>query len=126
MTNNTVFDLDPAGFAFAGMTLLAGGTGVSGDHAQLCSDIRGNIFDASAVAFAGNAVYLDQISSDANHNLPGYAGSVVPGAGASAGIDSYLVTALNVMTNGGLPAFPGGVDASAAALVFTANGSTCP
>jgi hypothetical protein len=126
VTNNSVFDLDPAGFAFAGMTLMAGGTGVSGDHAQLCSDISGNTFDASAVAFAGNAVYFDQISSDANHNLPGYAGSVVPGPGASAGIDSYLVAALNVMTNGGFAPYPGGVDAGAAALVFTANGSTCP
>jgi hypothetical protein len=124
VTNNSIFDL--GGFVFAGMNLSAGGSG-AGDFSLLCADIRSNIIDSSGVAFT-QAVFFDQISTDANHNLPAYSGSPngeFNGGTASVDIASYLAAASNVMTNGAGAFFPGGVDAGFVDGV-TGSGTTCP
>jgi hypothetical protein len=116
-------------FAISGMYLLAGGSAASGDHAYLCADISRNIpIDASGATTGNNAIVFDQLSSDANHNLPGYGGSAdgeTLGGTASADIDSFLTgTKANTLVNGGAPAYPGGVNAGTVVGV-TGNGSDC-
>jgi len=126
VTNNAVEDLN--GFVATGLYLMAGGSAPAGDYAYLCADIRNNNpIDASGAASATNAVWFDQISSDANHNLPGYAGSpdgeLVAGT-ASADISVFL-TGSNTLTNGGAPQFPAGnVDAGFVEGV-TGSGTDC-
>jgi uncharacterized repeat protein (TIGR01451 family) len=108
-------------------TILGGGTGV--EIGTACLDIRNNTFDASSVAFAGNAVFLDQISSLANYNLPGYAGSPngeFMGGTASANIHTYLAGRGNVMVNGPFPGFPGGGVDAGLVVGVTGVGSGCP
>ena len=73
---------------------------------------------------------FDQISTSANHNLPGYTGSAqgefaAPPGTTSVNINTYLVGRGNSMTNGPFPAFGGGVDASLVDGV-TGTGTTCP
>ena len=130
VTNNQVFGL--GGFAFTGMNLLAGGSALSGDYALLCSDIRGNTIDSSSVA-ATQAVFFDQISADANHNLPGtpaYTGSpngefaAVIGT-ASVDIGNFLVAHGNTLISGAGAFFPIGVDAGVVQAV-TGTGTSCP
>ena len=128
VTNNSVFGL--GGFLFTGMNLAVGGSG-AGDFSLLCADIRNNIIDASGGTFATNAVFFDQISTVANHNLPGYAGSstgefaATPGT-ASADISTHLNSDGNILTNGVSPLFPlGSVDAGFVDGV-SGDGSGCP
>ena len=90
---------------------MVGGTVT--DTGTVNLDIRGNALDASGAPGAGNAVYMDQVSTFANYNLPGYTGS--PNGEfwgtASADIHTYLTGLGNTMTNGPFPSFSGGVDA---------------
>jgi hypothetical protein len=129
ISNNDVSGL--GGFALSAVYLLTGGSAGSGDFASVCADVQNNvIFDASGGPFAGNAVYFDQISTDANYNLPGYAGSANgefagPPGTASFDIDAYLVGRVNPMTNGPAAVFAGGVDAGLVTGV-TGAGTTCP
>lgn len=128
VTNNIISEL--TGFAYAGMSLLTGGSAPSGDHAMLCSNIQNNTINASGVAF-NQAVAFDQISTDARYNLPGYAGSpngeFAPTAGtASANIGSFLTASGgNTLINGAGAFFPGGVDA-AVVVGVTGVGISCP
>jgi uncharacterized repeat protein (TIGR01451 family) len=111
ITNNTIREM--TGFVLAGMYYLVGGG--AGDTSTLCADIRGNTVDAGGVSFA-SAVFFDQISGSANHNLPGYAGSPhgefgSPSTGtASVDIESYLNGLGNWLTAGASAFFV--VDAS--------------
>jgi len=114
--NNSVTLSDNAinNFAFSALYTMVGGTVT--DTGTVNFDIEGNVFNASGAPGAGNAVYMDQISTLANYNLPGYTGSVngefaaTPGT-ASADIHTYLTGLGNTMTNGPFSFFPGGVDA---------------
>ncbi|MEA3048564.1 MAG: hypothetical protein QOG84_400 [Sphingomonadales bacterium] len=95
---------------------LVGGTDVSGDFARLGLDMHDNTFDASGAVNGDNAVFLDQVSSDAHYYFPGYTGDsdgeFTLGAGnASADLDQFFSDNGNDMTNGGGAFFPGGVDA---------------
>ncbi len=132
LTNNNVALSSDAlsNFALAAAYLLFGGAGT--ETGTACLDIRDNVLDASAAPFAGNAVFMDQISTVGQHNLPAYVGS---GNGefafscatgtASAGISTYLAGRGNTMTNGPFPLFGGGVDASIVCGV-TGTGAGCP
>ncbi|MFK7972215.1 MAG: beta strand repeat-containing protein [Bacteroidia bacterium] len=130
INGNTVNEL--GGFAFAALALSAGGSAVSGDFSSMCSNVNGNTLNASgASAGGGNAIYVEQISSDARHNFPAYSGSgngefAACGAGtASAGLNTYMAGRTNTMTNGGFPLIAGGVDATVVCSV-TGSGTTCP
>jgi hypothetical protein len=75
-----------------------------------------NTFDASGAVNGDNAVFLDQVSSDAQYYFPGYTGDgdgeFTLGAGnASADLDTFFTANGNDMTNGGGAFFGGGVDA---------------
>ena len=97
-------------FAFSALYTMVGGTVT--DTGTVNLDIRGNALDASGAPGAGNAVYMDQVSTSANYNLPGYTGSAngeFIGGTASADIHTYLTGLGNTMTNGPFPSFPGGV-----------------
>jgi VCBS repeat-containing protein len=111
LTGNTVEELGE--FAFAAFYAIVGGGAGSGDFAQLGLDLDGNTLDASGALFGGNAVYLDQISTDAHYYVPGYAGSPdgeFLGGTASADLDAFW-SGSNTFINGAFPSFPGGVDA---------------
>jgi hypothetical protein len=101
-------------FSIAALYALLGGMGTETGTVNL--DIRGNVLTASGAPSAANAVIMDQISTFANYNLPGYTGSpngefaASPGT-ASVNIDTYLLSRGNTMFNGPFPSFPGGVDA---------------
>jgi VCBS repeat-containing protein len=119
LTDNIVEELGE--FAFAGLYAIVGGGAASGDFAQLGLDLDGNTIDASGALFGGNAVYLDQISTDAHYYVPGYAGSPdgeFLGGTASADLDAYW-SGGNSFFNGAFPTFPGGVDAG---LIMGATG----
>jgi VCBS repeat-containing protein len=112
-------------FAFAALYALVGSTSFSGDFAQLGIDLTDNVFDLSDADFGGNAVYLDQLSGDANYYFPGYAGSgdgEYQGGTASADLDAFWTdgTHNNTFINGAFPGFPGGVDAG---IILGANGN---
>ncbi len=99
-------------FAFSALYAMVGG-GIT-DTGTLNLDIRGNALDASGAPWAVNAVFMDQISTSANYNLPGYTGSPNGewmGGTASVDIDTYLSGRGNTMVNGPFPMFSGGVDA---------------
>jgi VCBS repeat-containing protein len=101
-------------FAFAGLLAQVGGSALSGDFAELGLDLDNNVIDASGADYGGNAVYLQQVSSDAHFYFPGYAGSPdgeYLGGSASADLDAFFTANGNVLTNGGGASFPGGVDA---------------
>ena len=131
MTDNVVNGL--SGFATNAVNALVGGSALSGDFSYLCTDKHGNTFDASAAPFGGNAILYDQISEDAQHNVPDHPGSgngefafqCAPGT-ASADLHTHQSGVQgNTLINGPFPSHPGGVDAS---LVcgLTGSGSTCP
>jgi hypothetical protein len=92
---------------------LVGGTGT--DFAELGLEMDDNVFDASNALL--NAVYLDQVSTDAHYYFPGYTGSAqgefaTPSGTASTDLGAYLAGRGNVMTDGAFATFPGtGVDA---------------
>jgi len=128
VTNNHVADM--GGFSIAALTALFGGNNT--ETGTLCLDVRNNTFDASGGPSTANAVYLDQISTLGQYNLPGYVGSgngefATCGAGtASVDIDVLLNSNGNTMTNGAFPLFPAiGTDASIVCGV-TGSGTTCP
>lgn len=130
ISNNDISRMD--GFALSALKLTVGGSAASGDFANLCTDISGNTLDASDPVdgnFAGNAVFYDQISTDARHNIPGYTGSAngeFNGGTASTDIDAHLNTDSNTLVNGSFPLYPGiGVDASTV-LNVTNSGTSCP
>ncbi len=140
VTSNNVSGM--GGFGLSAAYFVVGGSAQCGDFALLCSNVSNNTFDNSAAPFGSNAVSYDQVSIDATHNLPAYAGSangefppgmtmVCPacagGAGtASVNISTYLVGKGNTMTNGPFPGIAGSfVDASLACGV-TGSGMTCP
>jgi VCBS repeat-containing protein len=112
--NNIVDQLGE--FAFTAFYAMVGGSALSGDFAQLGLDMSDNIFDASDALFGANAVYLDQLSTDAHYYFPGYAGSPDgEGYGGTASVDLsvFLTLAGNVMVNGAFATYPAiGVDAS--------------
>ena len=111
LTDNVVEELGE--FAFAALYAVVGGAAGSGDFAQLGLDLSGNTFDASGALFGGNAVYLDQISTDAHYYVPGYAGSPDGewlGGSASVDLDAFWSPG-NTFINGAFPSWPGGVDA---------------
>jgi hypothetical protein len=132
VTNNQVFGL--GGFAFAGMNVSVGGSALAGDFSKLCSDIRDNSINSSGVAFS-QAVFFDQISAHANHNLagsPAYTGSpngeFAPVIGtASVDIGNFLVgpVQFNNLISGAGAFFPIGVDAGVVQGV-TGTGTSCP
>ncbi|HEX8380179.1 MAG TPA: Ig-like domain-containing protein, partial [Allosphingosinicella sp.] len=100
--------------AFAGILAQVGGSALSGDFAELGLDLDDNVVDASGADYGGNAIYLQQVSSDAHFYFPGYSGSAdgeYVGGSASADLDAFFTANGNVLTNGGYPSFPGGVDA---------------
>jgi len=116
ITNNSVTLSNSASnnSAFAALYTMVGGTVTDIGTANF--DIGGNVFNASGAPWAYNAVYMDQISTSANYNLPGYTGSsngefAAPAGTASADIHTYLTGLGNTMTNGSFSFFPGGVDA---------------
>ncbi|HEX8480997.1 MAG TPA: Ig-like domain-containing protein [Allosphingosinicella sp.] len=101
-------------FAFAGLLAQVGGSALSGDFAELGLDLDNNVIDASGADYGGNAIYLQQVSSDAHFYFPGYSGSAdgeYLGGSASEDLDVFLTANGNLLTNGGFPSFPGGVDA---------------
>ena len=118
--NNTVSQLGD-GTSF-GLYSVVGGTALSGDFAKLGLSLTNNHIDASGATFGGNAIFLEQVSSDAHYYFPGYTGSADGenyGGNASPELNSYFVAHGNVLINGGFPNFVGGVDAED---VLGANG----
>ncbi|MDB5694183.1 MAG: hypothetical protein JWO81_3246, partial [Alphaproteobacteria bacterium] len=112
VTGNTVAQLGEN--VFTALYALVGGNALSGDFARLGLDLHNNILDASGASFGDNAVYLEQVSSDAHYYFPGYSGSADGegfGGTASDDLNSFFAGHGNVMTNGGFASFPGGVDA---------------
>ncbi|HEY0044057.1 MAG TPA: hypothetical protein VGB62_05855, partial [Allosphingosinicella sp.] len=111
VTNNIVDDMGEGSlFAFYA---LVGGAG-SGDRSELGLNLNGNTLDASGATSGGNGVFLDQASGDAHFYFPGYGGSPTGdynGGNASADLSAYFAGRGNVISNGGFPSFPGGVDA---------------
>jgi hypothetical protein len=94
---------------------LVGGSGGSGDFARMGLALDGNTFDASDADFALDAIYLDQISSDAHYYVPGYIGSANGEFSASPGTASADLTDFWNDNNTLVPApfnLFGGVDAS--------------
>jgi VCBS repeat-containing protein len=114
LNGNVVGELGPN--VLSALYALVGGSDVSGDFAQLGLDMHTNTLDASGAINGDNAVFLDQVSSDAHYYFPGYAGSsegeftASPGT-ASDDLDLFFSGNGNVMTNGGGAFFAGGVDA---------------
>jgi hypothetical protein len=109
--NNIVDELGDG--ALAALWATVGGAG-PGDFARLGLDLSNNQLDAGDADFGLNAIYLDQVSTDARFYFPGYTGDGegdYSGGNASAGLHSYLAGRGNVMTNGGFAGFAGGVDA---------------
>ena len=120
VTNNTVAEVGD--FTFAGLYALVGGSAGSGDFARLGLSLSNNVIDASGATFGDNAIYLDQVSSDAHYYFPGYSGSPdgeYQGGTASQDLDAFFTAHGNVLTNGGFASFPGGVDAG---LILGATG----
>jgi hypothetical protein len=107
--------IDESGdFTFAGLYAVVGGGALSGDFSQLGLEIIDNIFDHADADFGGNAIVLDQVSSDAHYYVPGYSGSSegeFEGGTASADLHDFLVTQGNAFVNGAFPTWPDGVDA---------------
>lgn len=129
LNNIVTMSADPGNFALSAVYLLFGGAGT--ETGTACTEMNGNIIDASAAPFSGSAVFVDQISVAGNHNFPGYAGTAngefafACAAGtASAGLLPYLSGRGNTFTDGPFPTFPG-VDASIVCGV-TGAGATCP
>lgn len=120
IVNNSIAELGT--FQLTGIYALAGGAAGTGDFALLGSVIQGNsiTMPTGAGNFGSNAITFDQISTDAQHYVPGYAGSgqgefATPAGTASAGLSAYLAGAPNnnTMVNGPFPTFAGGgVDAA--------------
>ena len=101
-------------FAFSALYALVGGSG-SGDFGQMGLALEGNTFDASDGDFAIDAIFLDQLSSDAHFYVPGYTGSGDGEFSAGAGTASVDLTAFWGANNTLVPApfnIFGGVDAS--------------
>ncbi len=102
-------------FALAGLYALVGGASASGDFARLGLVLDGNIFDAGDADFGIDAIFLDQVSSDAHFYVPGYSGSGDGEFSAEAGTASADLTAFWSVNNA-LVTTPfnifGGVDAS--------------
>ena len=99
----------------AALYALVGGSGGSGDFAQLGLALDGNTFDASDADFAIDAIFLDQLSSDAHFYFPGYTGSPDGEFSAGAGTASADLTAFWGANNTLVPSpftLFGGVDAS--------------
>jgi VCBS repeat-containing protein len=120
LDNNIVSQLGD--FTSFGLYSVIGGTALSGDFAKLGLSLTNNHIDASGSAFAGNAIFLDQVSSDAHYYFPGYSGSPdgeAWGGNASPDLDTFFTAHGNVLTNGAFPNFPGGVDAE---LILGATG----
>ena len=115
--NNSVsFSSNPFGFGFSAFyAILGGGTGT--EMGTACIDMSNNSFDASAAPITGNAIYIDQISTNANYNFPGYAGSpngesAAPAGTASVDLNTYFAGAGNTHMNGPFPIYAGSTDAS--------------
>ncbi|MGA9582438.1 MAG: VCBS domain-containing protein [Allosphingosinicella sp.] len=102
-------------FALAGLYALVGGASGSGDFAELGLALDGNTFDAGDAGFGFDAIFLDQVSSDAHFYVPGYAGSGDGEFSPEAGTASADLTAFwgsnNVLVPTPFNLF-GGVDAS--------------
>jgi VCBS repeat-containing protein len=114
LNGNVVGELGPN--VLSAIYTLVGGTDVSGDFSQLGLDMHNNTFNAGGAVNGDNAVFLDQLSSDAHYYFPGYTGSSEGEFAASPGTASDDLSAFfagngNVMTNGGGAFFAGGVDA---------------
>ena len=127
VTNNSVSQM--GGFSLAAMYTLFGGAGT--ETGTACLDIRNNVLDASAAPSTGSAVFMDQISTAGNYNLPVYAGSPNGESGtfcvagtASAGIAAYQAGGGNTLIDGPILA-PPGVNAGLVCGV-TGAGTTCP
>ncbi|HEV2865911.1 MAG TPA: hypothetical protein VGX37_05300, partial [Allosphingosinicella sp.] len=101
-------------FNFAALYAVVGGAG-SGDYSKLGLDLSDNVLDNSGATSGSSAVVLDQVSTTSHFYFPGYSGSPsgeLNGGTASANLHTFLTGEGNVMTNGGYPSYPGGVDAS--------------
>ncbi|MFL6862789.1 MAG: beta strand repeat-containing protein, partial [Allosphingosinicella sp.] len=114
LTGNTVAELGAG--TLAAMYALVGGSALSGDFSTLGLDLHNNLLDGSGANF--DAIYLDQVSSDAHYHFPGYGGSANGEFSAGAGTASTDLAAFltdgahdNVLINGPFASF-GGVDAS--------------
>ncbi|HEX9946807.1 MAG TPA: VCBS domain-containing protein, partial [Allosphingosinicella sp.] len=111
--NNVVDELGD--FALSALYALVGGSAASGDFARLGLVLEGNVLDAGDADYGFDAVFLDQVSSDAHFYVPGYVGSgngefATPSGTASADLGAFWGA------NNTLEATPfslfGGVDAS--------------
>ncbi|MEA3052926.1 MAG: hypothetical protein QOG72_1829 [Sphingomonadales bacterium] len=113
ITDNVVDELGD--FALAALYALVGGQAGSGDFSKLGLALDGNTLDASDADFGIDAIYLDQLSSDAHYYVPGYAGSANGEFSASPGTASADLTAFwdanNTLVTTPFNIF-GGVDAS--------------
>ncbi|HEU0135008.1 MAG TPA: hypothetical protein VFR28_09305, partial [Allosphingosinicella sp.] len=120
VTGNVIDEMGD--FAFAGLYALVGGNG-PGDFSELGLDLGDNAIDLSDADYGGNAVYLEQGSTDAHFNFPGYGGSPngeAWGGTASADLTAFFAANGNVLTNGAFPSFADGtVDAQ---IVYGATG----
>jgi VCBS repeat-containing protein len=101
-------------FTFTALYAIVGGSG-SGDFSKLGLALSGNHFDLSDADFGDNAIFLDQISSDAHFYFPGYGGSPdgeFNGGTASADLGVFFQGHGNVLIDAPGASFPGGVDAA--------------
>ena len=82
---------------------------------QLGLALDGNTFDASDADFAFDAIFLDQVSTDAHYYFPGYTGSarrrILPRAGTASADLTAFWSASNTLVPPPFTFF-GGVDAS--------------
>ena len=114
LTGNSVDELGD--FTGAALYALVGGSAGSGDFAKLGLSLHNNVFNASDAGFGDNAIWLDQVSTDAHFYFPGYTGSAdgeYNGGTASVDLNAFLTdpSHANILSNGAFPSFPGGVDA---------------
>jgi hypothetical protein len=114
VTNNLVEELGDN--TISALYALVGGSALSGDHSVLGLDLRDNVLDASDADFGFNVIYLDQVSTDAHFNFPGYTGDTEgEGYGGTAGADlGAFFTGVNGNDFDDVPApfNPSGVEAS--------------
>ncbi len=131
--NNNVVNIaaNPGGFALASFySIVGGGTGL--ENGTLCLPKVNNTHNAGAAPNTGHAIFLDQISTNANYIFPGYAGSpngqfaAMPGT-ASVDLDAHFAGLGNMHVNGPfLNPFLPPANSTDATIIDGATGGACP
>ncbi len=106
--------------------MLGGGTGA--ENGTACIHMPNNFFNASLAPFAGNAIYIDQISAAANYNFPAYPGAQNgEGFAGTASIDlhTHFDGLGNTFASGPFPIYVGTSTDATLIQGATNTGTTC-